>query len=112
MFFLSVLLETKIFLRACCKIRSGKAASREQNEKGGDATTVREQRGLATGPPQSVRDRKIKMPDAAFGGAVLVGRAESFCPGPSPVEDLRQLQWLRLRQRVRTSNDISTNVWR
>jgi hypothetical protein len=25
------------------------------NEKGGDATTVREQRGLATGPPQSVR---------------------------------------------------------
>src|SRR5262249_60494857 len=24
-------------------------------EKGGDATTVREQRGLATGPPQSVR---------------------------------------------------------
>src|SRR5215813_2226869 len=30
MFFLSVLLETKIFLRACCKIRSGKAASREE----------------------------------------------------------------------------------
>src|SRR5262245_14607704 len=30
MSFLSVLLETKIFLRACCKIRSGKAASREE----------------------------------------------------------------------------------
>jgi hypothetical protein len=30
MFFLSVLLETKIFLRACCKIKSGKAASREE----------------------------------------------------------------------------------
>src|SRR5215813_5207981 len=30
MSFLSVLLETKIFLRACCKIRSGKAASGEE----------------------------------------------------------------------------------
>ena len=32
MFFWSILLETKIFLRACCKIKikSGKAASREE----------------------------------------------------------------------------------
>ena len=30
MFLLSLLLETEIFLRACCKIRSGKAASREE----------------------------------------------------------------------------------
>jgi hypothetical protein len=35
--------------------RSGKARIERGNEKGGDATTVREQRGLATGPPQSVR---------------------------------------------------------
>src|SRR6516162_8396160 len=30
MFLSSLLLETEIFLRACCKIRSGKAASREE----------------------------------------------------------------------------------
>jgi hypothetical protein len=29
------------------------------------------------------------MPDVAFGGAVLVGRAESFCARPNPADDSR-----------------------
>jgi len=29
------------------------------------------------------------MPDVAFGGAVLVGRAESFCAQPNPADDSR-----------------------
>jgi hypothetical protein len=46
------------------------------------------------------------MPDVAFGGAFLVGRVESFCARPNPADDFASSQWLRLRQRVRTSNDI------
>jgi hypothetical protein len=36
-----------------------------------------------------VGDRKHKMPDVAFGGAFLVGRAESFCARPNTADDSR-----------------------
>ena len=81
----------KIFLRACCKIRSGKAASREQAKK----VAMRQQRGnsadLRRVRHNRLGDRKLKMPDVAFGGAVLVGRAESFCAWPNPADDSCQI---------------------
>jgi len=46
------------------------------------------------------------MADVAFGGAFVAGRAESFCARPKQADDSRHRIGLRLRQRVRTSNDI------
>src|SRR5262245_13507844 len=80
MFFLSLI--RKHLLARMLQARNGKAASREERKKGGDATTVREQRGLTTGPPQSVR-RSHKMPDVALAAPSWLAARSFFARGPT-----------------------------
>src|SRR5215510_163637 len=100
MSFLSVLLETKIFLRACCKIRSGKAASREETcnrraskrkeSSHGGSLTIAAEEGPGPHRPARRQPRADAPPNACNEPGKAGCRTRPHLPAGAEIRERRQ----------------------